>query len=55
MPATPIATQGASACALQGRVDARAASDVPQAWHARDPGWTAAPQDGQLDTIGVPQ
>jgi hypothetical protein len=53
--AMPIATHGTIVCALLGVGATAAASDAPHSWHARDPGLTVAPHDGQTDTIDVPQ
>jgi hypothetical protein len=51
----PMATHGAIACAFHCLGAAGTVRDVPHSWHARDPGLTLAPQDGQVDTMGVPQ
>jgi hypothetical protein len=53
--AMPMATHGTIVCTLQGAGATGAVRDVPHCWHARDPGLTVAPQDGQADTMGVPQ
>lgn len=52
--AIPMATHDVIACALFC-LDTEAVSDAPHSWHARDPGLTSAPQDGQVDTMGAPQ
>jgi len=53
--AMPIATHGTIVCAFHCTGAAGAVSDVPHSWHARDPGLTSVPQDGQTDTMGDPQ
>jgi len=53
--AMPRAAHGAIVCAFLGAGATGAVRDVPHCWHARDPGLTVAPQDGQADTMGVPQ
>jgi len=53
--AMPRAAHGTIVCAFQGARATAAVSAVPHSWHARDPGLTVVPQDGQADTMDVPQ
>jgi len=51
----PMATHGAIVCAFHCLGATWAVRDVPHSWHARVPGLTSVPQDGQTDTMGDPQ
>jgi hypothetical protein len=53
--AMPMAIHGMIVRAFEGAGATAAVSDVPHSWHARDPGLTVIPQDGQADTMDTPQ
>jgi hypothetical protein len=51
----PMATHGAIVCAFHVMGATGSVRDMPHSWHSRQPALTVALQDGQVDTIGVPQ
>ncbi len=53
--AKPMATHGTIVCTFDDWLGTTAVKDAPHAWHAREPGFTFAPQEGHVATIGAPQ
>ena len=51
----PMATHGTIVCAFRGAFTTGDVKDVPHSGHPADPGLTVVPQEGQVDTTGVPQ